>query len=45
MILGTIAPMLAGIVMLYICSTITTEKVNKALEKQNNKAMQARARA
>ena len=43
MILGTIAAMLGGIAMLYVCSTITTEKVDQALEKQNNKAVQARA--
>ena len=40
MILGTIAAMLSGIAMLFVCSTITTEKVNKALDKQT-KAIRA----
>lgn len=40
MILGTIAAMIGGIVMLYVCSTITDEKVKKALDKQT-KALRA----
>ena len=35
MILGTIAAMLSGLAILYVCSTITEENVNKALEKQS----------
>ncbi len=34
MILGTLAAMLGGIAMLYVCSTITQEKVTKALDQQ-----------
>ncbi len=35
MVVGTIAAMLAGLAMLYVCSTITEENVNKALDKQS----------
>lgn len=36
MILGTVLAMLSGIVMMYVCSTITAENVDKAVKKQND---------